>query len=265
MRSESVDIAPRRTPHLWLPRQHGAWAMLALPIFVGIAASRFVPGQLLLAAAAVTAYLASATLQAWLRARRRPSYVPSIVAYGAATAVLGAPLLVLEPRLILAVIVVVPAGALTLAAARPGTPRELALSLAHVAQASVLVPAAMLLAGEKSAWVLGAATAIAVAEMAGSVLAVRSVIRERDNVGFAVRSTGYHAAITLAAAVFLPWAYAALGALLTARAAALPLARRRLALTGRGLRPVYVGVVEAIASIALVAVALYVPLAAGHP
>jgi len=265
MRSESVDIAPRRTAHLWLPRQHGAWAMLALPIFVGIAASRFVPGQLLLAAAAVAAYLASATLQAWLRARRRPSYVPSIVAYGAATAVLGAPLLVLEPRLILAVIVVVPAGALTLAAARPGTPRELALSLAHVAQASVLVPAAMLLAGETSAWVLGAATAIAAAEMAGSVLAVRSVIRERDNVGFAVRSVGYHAAITLAAAVFLPWAYAALGALLTARAAALPLARRRLALTGRGLRPVYVGVVEAIASIALVAVALYVPLAAGHP
>src|SRR5674476_980060 len=121
MRSESVDIAPRRTAHLWLPRQHGAWAMLALPIFVGIAASRFVPGQLLLAAAAVAAYLASATLPAWLRARRRPSYLPSIVAYGAATAVLGAPLLVLEPRLILAVIVVVPAGALTLAAARPCT------------------------------------------------------------------------------------------------------------------------------------------------
>src|SRR5450759_1137380 len=160
MRSESVDIAPRRTPHLWLPRQHGAWAMLALPVLVGIATSRFVPGQLLLAAAAVAAYLASATLQAWLRARRRPSYVPSIVAYGAATAVLGAPLLVLEPRLILAVIVVLPAGALTLAAARRGTTREMALSLAHVAQASVLVPAAMLLAGETSTWVLGAATAV---------------------------------------------------------------------------------------------------------
>src|SRR5450756_1183213 len=113
MRSESVDIAPRRTAHLWLPHQHGAWAMLALPIFVGIAASRFVPGQLLLAAAAVAAYLASATLQAWLRARRRSSYVPSIVAYGAATALFGIPLLVLEPRLILAVIVVLPAGALT--------------------------------------------------------------------------------------------------------------------------------------------------------
>jgi len=195
-----VEVGQRRTVHLWLPHQHGAWAMLALPILVGIAASRFVPGQLLLAGAVVAGYLASATLQAWLRARRRPSYVLSIVAYGAATALLGIPLLVLEPRLLLVATVVVPAGVVTLAAARPGTPRELVLSLAHVAQASVLVPAAMLLAGETSTWVLGAATAIAAAEMAGSVLAVRSVIRERDNVTFAVRSVGYHAAITRAPA-----------------------------------------------------------------
>ena len=255
---------PARTARLWVPHQHGAWAMLALPILVGVAASRFVPGQLLLAGAAVAAYLASATLQAWLRARRRPSYVPSIIVYGAAAALLGIPLLVLEPRLILAAIVVVPAGALTLAAARPGTPRELVLSLAHVAQASVLVPAAMLLAGETSAWVLGAATAIAAAEMAGSVLAVRSVIRERDNAGFAVRSVGYHVAITLAAAATLPLAYAALGAGLTVRAAALPLVRRRLAASGRGLRPIQVGLVETVASAALVAVAFAVPLAAAY-
>jgi hypothetical protein len=161
-------------------------------------------------------------------------------------------------------VVVVPAGVVTLAAARPGTPRQLELSLAHVAQASVLAPAAMLLAGETSTWVLGAATAIAAAEMAGSVLAVRSVIRERDNVAFAARSVGYHAVITLAAAATLPLAYAALGACLTARAAALRLARRRLASLGSGLRPIHVGLIEAISSITLVAVALAAPLAAAH-
>jgi hypothetical protein len=238
--------------------------MLALPILVGVAASRFVPGQLLLAGAAVAAYLASATLQAWLRARRRPSYIPSIMVYGAAAALLGIPLLVLEPRLMLTAVVVVPAGALTLTAARPGTPRDLMLSLAHIAEASVLVPAAMLVAGETRTWVLAAATAIATAEMAGSVLAVRSVIRERDNPGFAVRSVGYHVVITLAAAATLPLAYAALGAGLTARAVALPLVRRRLAASGRGLRPLQIGLVETLASAALVAVALAVPLAAAR-
>lgn len=259
-----AEVGPARTARLWVPHQHGAWAMLALPILVGVAASRFVPGQLLLAGAAVAAYLASATLQAWLRARRRPSYIPSIMVYGAAAALLGIPLLVLEPRLMLTAVVVVPAGALTLTAARPGTPRDLMLSLAHIAEASVLVPAAMLVAGETRTWVLAAATAIATAEMAGSVLAVRSVIRERDNPGFAVRSVGYHVVITLAAAATLPLAYAALGAGLTARAVALPLVRRRLAASGRGLRPLQIGLVETLASAALVAVALAVPLAAAR-
>lgn len=239
--------------------------MLALPILVGMAASRLVPGQLLLAATAVAAYLTSATVQAWLRARRRPSFVPSIVAYGAAAAVLGIPLLVLEPRLLLVVVVLLPAGALTLAAARPGAPRELVLSLAHVVQASMLAPAAMLIAGETGISLLVAATAIVAAEMTGSALAVRSVIRERDNLGFAVRSVGFHLAVSLLAVATLPPAYAALGGLLTLRAAALPLVRRRLTTTRRPLRPVHVGLVEAIASMATVIVVLTVPLAAGHP
>jgi hypothetical protein len=259
-----AEVGPARTARLWVPHQHGAWAMLALPILVGVAASRFVPGQLLLAGVAVAGYLASATLQAWLRARRRASYVPSIIAYAGAAVLLGIPLLMLEPRLVLAALIVVPAGVLTLSAARPGTPRELVVSLAHVAEATVLAPAAMLLAGEASTWVLAAATSIAAAEMAGSVLAVRSVIRERDNAAFALRSISYHALITLAAVATLPLAYAALGAGLTARAAALPLVRRRLAATGRGLRPIQVGLVETIASAALVAVAFAVPLAAAH-
>lgn len=262
MRSIAADVARRGTTRLWVPHQHGAWAMLALPILVGVAVSRLVPGQLLLGAAAVAAYLASATIQAWLRSRRRPTYVPSMVTYLAAAILFGIPLVLLEPRLILAAIVAAPAGALTLAASRPGRPRELALSLAHVAQASVLAPGAMLLGGEFRIWVLGAATAIVAAEMAGSVLAVRSVIRERDNVAFAARSVGYHVLITVAAALVLPPAYAVLAAFLTARAAALPLARRRLAGTRWGLRPVHVGVVEAVASIALVVVAMAIPLSA---
>ncbi len=264
MRFAPADVAEPRTVRLWLPHQHGAWAMLALPLLVGIAASRFVPSQVLLAVAAIAAYLASATLQAWLRARRRPSYMRSIVVYAAATALCTIPLVVLEPRLVLAVLVLAPAGALTLVAARPGAPRELVLSLAHVAEASMLAPAAMLLAGGDSVEVLVAATAIAAAEMAGSVLVVRSVIRERDNQGFAARSVAYHVAITLAAAATLPIAYAALAGFLTVRAAVLPVVRRRLAATHRVLRPVHVGVVEAVASTLTVAIALAVPLAAAH-
>ncbi len=256
-----LAAAPRDRPRgLWIPRQHGAWAMLALPIVVGVANSRFDVAQVVLAGAALGAYLFSATAQAWLRSRRGATFVRSLAVYGIATLAAGIPLLVVEPRLLLAGLVVVPASALTLAGARPGSPRALATSLGQVAQASVLTPAAMLLAGEERLVPLAAAALVVAAEMAGSVLVVRSCIRERDNPRFAAASVGFHLALSALAAVALPAAYAWLGLLLSIRAAALPVVRGRRAASGRPIRPVHVGIVEAVASLGLVLVSFAVPL-----
>ena len=52
--------------------------MLAVPLLLGIAATAPSAWHLLLAVAALAGYLAAATAQAWLRARRRPSFVPSL-------------------------------------------------------------------------------------------------------------------------------------------------------------------------------------------
>jgi hypothetical protein len=255
-----VAAASRPRARPWVPRQHGAWAMLALPIMVGIATSRPVPAQVLLAVAAVAGYLLSAAAQAWLRARRRGELVVPLIAAGGATVAAGGGLVALEPRLLLAALVMVPAGAMVLAGARAGTARGLATSLAQVAQAAVLAPAAMLLAGEQRAWPLAAAALVVAAEMAGSVLVVRSCIRERGNLRFAAASLAAHGALTAVAAVTLPVLYAALGLALTLRAAALPLVRARRAAAGRPLRPIQVGMVEAAASLALVLAAFAAPL-----
>jgi hypothetical protein len=257
-----AGVAPATRPRArpWVSRQHGAWAMLALPILVGVASSRPVPAQALLAIAAVAGYLLSATAQAWPRARRRGELAVPLIVAGGATVGAGAGLLVLEPRLLLAGLVLVPAGAVVVAGARAGTVRGLAASLAQVAQAAVLAPAAMLLAGEQRAWPLAAAALVVAAEMAGSVLVVRSCIRERDNPRFAAASVAAHGALTVAAAVTLPVPYAALGLALTVRAAALPVVRARRAAAGRPLRPIQVGMVEAAASIALVLTAFAAPL-----
>ncbi len=55
----------------WVPRQHGAWAMLLLPVLLGVAASQAAAWQLAVGGAALSAYLASATIQAWSRSRAR--------------------------------------------------------------------------------------------------------------------------------------------------------------------------------------------------
>lgn len=247
------------TTRQWLPGQHGAWAMLAVPFLLGIAASRPDPWQLVLALTAVTGYLASAVAQTRLRARRRDGSPVPLLIYGAVFAASGMALVAIHPALLVSLAVLVPAGAITLGGARPGTRRDLAISLAQVAQAVVLIPAAALVSGAFDGERVLAATLVGAAYLVGTVLVVRSVIRERDNRAFAAVSIGFHAALVLGALAFLPLPYAVLAVTLAVRAAALPVIRRRRASTRRPLRPVQVGVVEMVAAAAVVLVAFVVP------
>lgn len=247
------------TRSLWFPHQHGAWAMLAVPLLLGIAASRPEPWQLVLAAAAVAGYLASATWQAWMRARRRPSYVFSLRVYGTTFAVLAAVLVATHPPIALAGLVVASAAAIAFLGARPGARRDLGDSLAQVVEALVLTPVAAYLSGPFEPPTVAIYTAIAAAYLVGTVVVVRSVIRERGNTAFAAGSIGYHAALVAAAAIWLPGPYAVVAAGLTVRAVALPVAQRRRAGTPHPLRPIQVGAVEAVAALAVVLVAFVVP------
>jgi len=239
--------------------------MLAVPLLLGVAATAPSGWQLVLGVAAVAGYLSAATAQAWQRARRRPSFVPSLATYGIAFAISGTALLVAFPALALAAVVVVPAGALVMGGARPGTPRDLANSLGQTAIALVLVPAAALVSGAGVTNAVACATLVAAGYLVGTVLVVRSVIRQRGNRGFVALSVGFHAAVTIVAAVALAWPYGVYFACLTGRAIALPIVERRRAGTGRPLRPVQVGIVEMVASTALVVLAFAVPFQASAP
>jgi hypothetical protein len=252
----------RRIParHLWIPRQHGAWAMLLLPVLLGVAASRPSPWHLALAGAALVGYLASASLQAWSRARRPPAYRAPILAYGAVFAGLGLVLAGGFPVLLLSLAVIVPTAAVVLGGARPGTRRDLANSLVQVVQALVLVPASAVVSGAFEPDRVLAYTLVAGGYLFGTVLVVRSVLRERGNERFALVSVGFHVALAALAAVTVPLAYAAVAAGLAARAAALPVLQRRSALGPRPLRPIHVGMVEIVASSAVAVVSFLVPI-----
>jgi hypothetical protein len=245
---------------MWAPRQHGAWAMLLLPLLVGISVSRFDGWQVVLAGAAASGYLASASAQTWRRARNREKYRLSLLAFGVIFAGLSLALVATHPALLLAVPVLVPAAALAVLWSRPGRPRSLAEGLAQVAQALVLVPASAYLAGPRDVPRIPLATLAAGLYLAGTVFTVRSVIRERGNLRFVVLSVGYHVVAATVALLLLPVAYAALFAALAARALALPVIERRLADTAHPLRPIQVGMVEMLASACLVGICLAAPL-----
>lgn len=194
---------------VWVPNQHGAWAMLAVPLIAG-SVLRSPPdavASLLLSGCFVLGYFGFFAASQWLKSppRRRGRHLPPLLVYTSASAVLGllalartgpallgwtpvfAPLLV--PALWLArrhnerALV---GGALTTAAACLMT-----LALAHDSPAAVLAdwPDA------RTATFTGLAL---FGYFFGTVLHVKSLIRERGNSRIEAASLLWHLAWTLA-------------------------------------------------------------------
>ncbi len=259
----TIDRTRERQPggnRLWIPRQHGVWAMLAVPLLLGIAATWPTGWDLVLAGAAVTGYLASATAQALARTHARERYAASLVAYGVVAALLGSVLAITRPVVLLTLLVLIPAGAVALVAARLGRARGLFAGLAQVTQALVLLPTAASLAGPIDSTAVARATFLAATYLIGTMLAVRSVIREQGNAAFAALSVGFHVTATIVAALLLPAPCFLLLGVLAIRAAALPIAQVRLRGTTRPLRPIQVGIGEMVLATLVVGFAFVSPL-----
>lgn len=234
--------------------------MLLLPLLLGVAASHPDPWHLLLAGASLSGYLASAALQGWSRARRPAGLRAPILVYGAAFAILAMVLAVAFPILLLTLVVTVPTAIVVFQGARPGTRRDLANSFAQVAQALVLVPAAAVVAGCPDTGHVVLYTLVAGAYLSGSVLVVRSVLRERGNTAFATVSAAFHVAVAVVAVAALPLGYLPVTAWLAVRAITLPVLQRRWAGGPHPLRPLHVGMVELVSSLAVVVTAFAVPV-----
>lgn len=238
----------------WIPHEHGAWAILAVPLLLGIAAAGAVPAHALLAVTAVSAYLFSVPAVEWLRRRHGEDLRPAAV-FGVVLAVSGIPLLAAWPELLLVGVAVAGLAGVVLALTLFGHPRSVLVSLVEVAQAVALVPAAAIVAGspgEPATWHAALAAGI---YLVGTVLFVRSMIRARGNAWFLAASLGFHALGVAGAIAVLPWPYVIFAGGLLARAIALPAIASRQAGRSRRLRPIHIGLVEIIASVTLVLLA----------
>lgn len=240
----------------WVPRQHGAWAMLALPLVVGAVHAGLQWWHLLLASAWAAGYLAFQAAGLWLRSRRRPRYLPPLRAYGVLAAILGGAVVAIEPGVLVWAPLYTVLLTVSLVLSWNRADRSLMNGLVTVLATSVMTLVAQAPhSPDAVAWWLAGAMA---AYFTGSLLYVRTMIRERGNRALHATSVSFHAlalgAVTAGAvAVGEPTAViagtAVVLALLTARALVVPLA-------WPGLRPLAVGLGELAASLALGAVLL---------
>lgn len=222
--------------------------MLAMPLVVGILAAGPAWVDLPLTAFWFTGYLAFHATGLWLRSGRKPRYLPPVRAYAVGAAALGVLTLALDPGLLRwAPLFVIPLGVGLVASARRDD-RSLWSGIATSTGSSFMVLVAYDAGGGTDwarAWTL---TGVVAAYLVGTVLYVKSMIRERDDERYQWLSGLAHAAFTVAMVWVSPWLVAVF-ALLTVRAAVLPAYR---------VSPKAVGIGEIVATVVVAVTALLV-------
>lgn len=264
----SAEPGPRRHRSTWvptLPPQHGAWAFLIVPVLAAFAIVGASPAGWLLLGAWLCAYplgyyagralTARARRGTWTRLARREA--ARAVPWAVLTALLGVPLAVTRPWLLLAVIGLAALWGLGLVVADRTGERSMANDLLLVAQAAVAVPLTVaVVAGPGTVTGVAArdtatATALVAAYLVGSVLHVKALIREADRPAYRRASAGWHVACAAASLTASPWWLLGFG----------PAAIRALVLRP-GMRARAIGAVEAGVAVLMV-VAAFLALPSG--
>lgn len=258
---------PRSRSHGWtayIPPQHGAWAFLIVPLLVGFTLVPITWAGLGFAVAWILAYPVGYFGGRGLLVRiRRGSFTRlsrrefrRAIPWGVALAVVGVPLLVACPWLAVAAVVVAAVWSGSLLITLRRSERDLGNDLVLVVLAVLAVPLVWLVGGGASpaggGWPdiagvpgqLWLATAATGAFLFGSVLHVKSLLREAGNVGFRRLSVGYHVIALAVFAVASPWWLIGFG----------PALLRSLVLRP-GLRPAVIGAVETVVAVLFVVAA----------
>lgn len=254
--------------------------MITIPPLVGIALSGPASVHLPLLGLWWAGYLAFFAVGLWLRSRRRPRYLPAARTYTLVTAAVALVLLVGAPALAVWALPYAPLVIVTMWCSAHRKDRSLLNDTVTVVAAGLMTAVAYdagtpgwwgdpgsavglpgsspdgALSGWAWTWLV---TALVTAYFLGTVLYVKTNIRERGNLAYLVASVAFHAAgaaatAALASAGLVTPAHALVWGALAARAAAVPLVAAR---RGRPVRPLALGVGEIVFSV-LVAVTLLI-------
>lgn len=252
----------RRSWTAYIPPQHGAWAFLVVPLVVGFTTVPFTWVALLFGVAWIVAYpvgyfggraLATRIRRgSWTRLARREA--GRAVPWAVVLALLGLPLVVLRPWLVAVAVVVAAIWGLSLLITLRESERALTNDIVLVVLAAVAVP---------TVWAIGAATpglwpelppvpatvwwatAATAVFLFGTVLHVRSLLREAGNRRFHRLSVGYHVLALVGFAMVSPWWLVGFAPALVRSVVIRP-----------GLRPAVIGAIESVISLFFVIAAV---------
>lgn len=177
----------------YIPNQHGAWAMLLLPVLAGLAVTEAAAVHIPLILGWLTVYLFSFPVLQWVKTKKAARYKKPVMVYGS----LLVPLIVvigwLEPRLMIYALLILPFFAVNLFFAKAKNERALINDIAAVFVFCSFVFPVMLAGG--TALREGVLLFVSLfLYFTGTVLYVKTIIRERNNPRYYKASLLFHTA-----------------------------------------------------------------------
>ena len=232
---------------IWVPKQHGVWAMMIAPALTGGIVAGFAFYHVILLVAWVSAYLAFMAVRGWLRPRQRARYVRPLALWASLCLVALAGLLIWRPALVwwaIPLIVLLGASQVLIATGHERTvPNDALLIAASCLMATIATGGASLTdaswatflhsISNPESWLV---TAIFAAYFWGTIFYVKTMIRERGKLSWRIASVVYHLVWLVPAFLVNPWT-GVFALLLAARAILVPLVWPRT-------KPVYIGLGE---------------------
>ncbi|WP_169170958.1 YwiC-like family protein [Bifidobacterium oedipodis] len=259
----------RLSARLWIPDQPGAWAMALLPAIAGVALVGASAANLWLLALWALCYCTQFTAARWVKSRFQRRYLMPMAVYGVLLAVFGLPFVVMHPRVLIWAPLYVVALALSMLAAWRRQERSLWGNITAIVAACAMAVVTASFGADVEAGVMPmsegapleqyltnvqpplprvgviAALLFAVTQF-GSVLFVKTMIRERGSRAYLIASIVWHAGLVIGGFLLHP-ALLCTALVLLARAVALPLIARK-----RSVKPVIVGITELFTSVLIV-------------
>ena len=197
----------------WVPNQHGAWAMLLLPIVTGLTTAAVIapsygnPVQWLaltfMPLAWIFGYAAFFAFGLWFKTRapsRRRAYLWPLLTYTALTIACCAVVLFLQPRLLWWAVAFIPLIAVAVMEVFRRRPRSLISGISTTVASALMYIVAVSASGfsvlpwffSEAPVAIWVTTLIIGLYFTGTIFYVKTIIRERDNAPFERVSLRYH-------------------------------------------------------------------------
>ncbi|MEF2965780.1 YwiC-like family protein [Paenibacillus sp. M1] len=188
----------------YIPKQHGAWAMLAVPFLSGMFASNPTWSHALLFAGWMLVYLFSYPFLQWIRTKKTKNYKNPMLLYGGLLIPVAAGLIWIEPLIWRWIPLFLPLFIVNCYFARRNRERAFLNDLAAVIQFSLMTFVAYYVGNGLDWWLAAELFALNVLYFTGTVFYVKTIIREKNNVRFYWVSVAYHTVILGVAALLFP-------------------------------------------------------------